>query len=213
MGRVGVGRVGVGLGGRVGRVGVGLGGAGRGGIDRFRPKGGDQNVGKKQRGLKRRSTEKSKVYESYTYLGGSLKSSLPQPERVKLLHDCSTGAFNLLLLQDMGTVAIDALIYIALKVRPISRLRTITTDPAKLREHFKTRSAAHTLCFGIKHSMSFAMQAKSSHHWKHTEIVRVCYLTVHFCWTVRLHTFTSSVCFCWCGDLACTAKHIETVFS
>lgn len=50
--------------------------------DTARP--GDDMPSKKK--LTKRTTEEGKTYESYTYVGGEEKGSLPLNERVKLLH-------------------------------------------------------------------------------------------------------------------------------
>ena len=97
---------------------------------------GDYSHQDEGRSLKRRATEEGRTLESYTYLGGDGKASLPLPDKVKILH----GIFpdlGILALNGLASDTLDAAIWRVTGQQPTMCIRTVSVEPQRLREVFR----------------------------------------------------------------------------
>ena len=84
--------------------------------------------------LARKTTEEGKSYQRYTYLGGDSKASLPASERAKMVVHLFQDQITMVRAQQWSSDTLDAIIFMATRAQPTTKLHCLSIDPIQLRE-------------------------------------------------------------------------------
>jgi hypothetical protein len=97
--------------------------------------------------LTRKTTEEGKSYQRYTYLGGDSKASLPASERAKMVVHLFQDQITMVRAQQWSSDTLDAVIFMATRAQPTTKLHCLSIDPIQLREmlsrEFSGRKTRH----------------------------------------------------------------------
>ena len=84
--------------------------------------------------MTRKTTDEGKNYQHYTYLGGDTKAFLPSPDRAKLLVHLFDDHITMVRAQQWESDTMDAIIYMATKAQPLTKLHCLSIEPTTFRD-------------------------------------------------------------------------------